>query len=134
MKLKKLSVIVLASLGFTTVAAHANEVLLTANQPMKITFRVAHKNQDQDSQTVFGELQSIELNKNRNIPISLANYDRAGIVIISANGHELPPSANQFDQPEQCSMTTDKTKTTGALEFTLAQHSINCRTYGGVFG
>jgi hypothetical protein len=132
MKLKKLGMIALASLSFTAVAAHANEVLLTANQPMKITFRIAHKNQN--SPPMLGELQSIEVNKNVNVPISLDNYDRAGIVIMSANGHELPPSANQFDQPKQCSMTTDKAKTTGALEFTLSQHSISCRTYGGVFG
>lgn len=132
MKLKTLSILALASFGFATVVAHANEVLLTTNQPMKITFRVAHKNQN--SQTVFGELQSIDVSQNKNIPVSLENYDRAGIVIISANGHELPPTANQFDQPEQCSMTTDKTKPTGALEFTLSQHAISCHTSGGVFG
>jgi len=40
MKLKRLGVILLSCLGFAGVA-HANEVLLTANQPMKITFRVA---------------------------------------------------------------------------------------------
>ena len=45
MKLKKLSVIALSCLGFAMVA-HANEVLLTANQPMKIAFRVAYKNQN----------------------------------------------------------------------------------------
>lgn len=131
MKLKRLGVIVFGCLGFA-MAAHANEVLLTANQPMKITFRVAHKNQN--SQTVLGELQSIDVNKNVNVPVSLDNYDRAGLVIISAASHELPPSANQFDQPKQCSMTTDKAKATGALEFTLTQHAINCRTYGGIFG
>ena|SRR3990167_8279282 len=131
MKLRKLNMIALASLCFA-VAAHANEVLLTANQPIKITFRVAHKNQN--SQTVFGELQSIDVNKNVNVPVSLGNYDRAGIVIISANGHELPPSTNQFDQPKQFSMTTDKTKSIGALEFTLSPHSISCHTYGEVFG
>lgn len=131
MKFKKLSVIALGCLGFT-MAAHANEVLLTANQPMKITFRLAYKNQN--NQPIFGELQSIDVSKNVTVPVSLNNYDRAGIVIVSANGHELPPSANQFDEPKQCSMTTDKTRATGALEFTLSAHSISCRTYGGVFG
>jgi hypothetical protein len=133
MKLRKLSVIAAASLGFVAVA-HANEVLLTANQPVKITFRVAHQNQH--SQPVFGELRTIEVNKNVSLPISLDNYDRAGIVIVSANGHELPQTANQFDQPKQCSMTTDKTKATGALEVALSEseHTIRCQTYGGVFG
>jgi len=94
MKLKELSVVALGCLGFT-MAADANEVLLAANQPMKLTFRVAHKNQN--NQPIFGELQSIDVSKNVTVPVSLDNYDRTGIVIVSANGHELPPSANQFD-------------------------------------
>lgn len=132
MKLRKLSMVALASLSFIAVTANANEVVLTVNQPMKITYRVAHKNQN--SQTILGELQSIALDKNINIPVSLNNYDLAGIVIVSVNSHELPPYANQFDQPEQCSMTTDETKSTGAIELTLSQHSINCHTDGGIFG
>lgn len=128
----KLKAIALWGCLSVAISAYANEVMLTANQPMKITFRVAHKNQN--SQPVFGELQSADVRKNVVVPVSLDNYDRAGIIIVSANGHELPSSANQFDQPKQCSMTTDKTKATGALEFTLSQHSISCRTYGGVFG
>jgi len=131
MKWKKLGIIALASVNFTVVSAYANEVLFTVNQPTKITFRIAHKNQN--SQTILGEFQSIDINKNANIHVSLDNYDRAGIVIVSANGHELPSSANQFDQPEQCSMTTDKTKSAGVLAFKLTEHSINCSTYGGVF-
>lgn len=129
--MKKLSLIALASFGFT-MAAHANEVLLVAsNKPAKITFRVVHKNQN--DRAVFGKLQSMEIS-NINVPISLGNYDRAGIVIVSANGHELPPTANQFDQAKQCSMTTDKTKSTGALLVTLSSHSISCHSYGGIFG
>lgn len=132
MKLKKLCMFALASLSFTALAAHANEVVLTANQPMKITFRIAHKNPN--NQPVLGELQTVNVNTNTNIQIPLDNYDRAGVIIVSANGHELPPSANQFDKPEQCSMTTDKIKASGTLEFILAKHSISCRTHGGVFG
>ena len=131
MKLKKLSIIALSCLSFAA-AAHANEVLLTANQPTKTTFRVAHQNHS--GQTVFGELQSAEVSKTITVPVDLNQYDLAGLVIVSANGHELPPSANQFDQPKQCSMTTDKVKAMGALEFTMAAHSISCRTTGGIFG
>jgi len=131
MKFKKLSGIVLLSLGFT-VAAHANEVLLTANHPMKITFKVAHKNQN--SQPVLGELQSANVDKNMKVPISLDGYDQAGVVIVSADGHELPSTDNQFGRPKQCSMTTDKSKATGALEFTLSKHSMSCQTYGGLYG
>jgi hypothetical protein len=131
MKLKKFGIFLVSSLCFTA-TAQANEVLLTANQPIKITYRIAHKNQN--SPPVLGELRSIEVNKNVNVSVSMDHYDRAGIVIVSGDGHELPPSDNQFDQPKQCSMTTDKSKSTGALEFTLTKHSISCRTYGGVFG
>lgn len=128
MKLR--AIVLLGCLGFA-LSAHANEVLLTSNQPLKIAFRVAHKNQS--DKPVFGELQSVDLSKNATIQVPLDNYDRVGIVIVSVNGHELPPSANQFGQSEQCSMATSKSKPNGALEFTLSPHSINCHAYGGVF-
>lgn len=127
----KLRAITLLSCLGVVMTAHANEVLLTANQPLKVSFRVAHKNQG--GQPVFGELQSVDLNKNFTIPVSLDNFNRAGIIVVSVNGHDLPPSANQFDQPKQCSMTTDKLKSSGAIEFNLSPHSINCHAYGGIF-
>lgn len=110
----------------------ANDVLLTSDQPMKITFKVAHKNLNK--QPVFGEVQTLALDKNVNFHVNMDDYDRAGVVIVSVNGHELPSTANQFDEPEQCSMTTDKAKATGALEFNLTKHSISCKSFGGVFG
>jgi hypothetical protein len=131
MKLKTVSLIALLSLSFTA-AVHANEVQLTANQKMTITYRLAHKNQN--SQPIFGALQTRQINKDANIPVSLDNYNRAGIVIVSVNGHELPPFANQFDKAKQCSMTTDKINSTGKVEFNVSAHSINCKTSGGVFG
>jgi hypothetical protein len=126
-----MSMVGLSCFGLTTIV-HANEVLLTSKQPTKITYRVAHQNHQ--AQPVFGEVQAIDLNKNTTISINLNNFDLAGLVIMSVNGHELPPSANQFDQPKQCSMTTDKTRATGALEFTTTDHSINCQSFGGIFG
>jgi hypothetical protein len=99
---------------------------------MTVAFRVAHKNPN--SQPVFGELQSIAVNKNINVSVPLNHYDRAGIVIVSVDGHELPSSINQFDQPKQCSMTTDQSRTTGTLGLRLSTHAISCTTSGGVFG
>ena len=128
MKLRKLSVLACGLLGIT-MGVHANEVLFTANQPMKIIFRIAHLNHN--SQLVLGEPQSRGINKNTTVPIDVNNYDLAGVIILSVNGHELP---SQFNQPNQCSMTTDKTKATGTLEFSVSAHEISCRTYGGVFG
>lgn len=126
-----MKIIGLSCLGLTTIA-HANEMLLTSKQPTKITFRVVHQNRQ--AQPVYGELQSIYLNKNSTISVNLNNFDLAGLMIMSVNGHDLPPSANQFNQPEQCSMTTDKTHSTGTLEFTTSDHSINCKSFGGIFG
>ncbi len=130
MKLKIVSVIALLGLSFT--AAYANEVQLTANQKMTITYRLAHKNKN--SQPVFDALQTMQINKDANVSVNLDNYNRAGLVIVSVNGHELPPFANQFDKAKQCSMTTDKIKSSGKLEFNVFAHSINCKSSGGVFG
>ncbi len=132
MRFKKISKAALFCIALVAGVAHANEVLLTAKQPMEITYRIVHKNQNE--KPVFDAPQTVTLNKNMTIPIDLNNYDQAGIVIVSAAGHELPPSANQFNTPRQCSMTTDKTRATGALEFSLDAHKATCRTEGGVFG
>lgn len=133
MKLKQLGI---GSLSLMMAAyagiASANEILLTANQPTSITYKIAHKNMG--AETVFSELKYADLSRNVNVPIKLGDYERAGIVVISIDGHDLPSSTNQFDKPAQCSITTDKTKATAALELQLFPHKANCRTYGGVFG
>ncbi len=131
MKLKKLNIIAWSCLALTT-AAHANEVLLTSNQPIKIILRAVHQNHD--GQPVFGKPQSMNINKNVTIPINLNHYDLAGVMILSIDGHALPSSANQFNQPKQCTITTDKTKATGALALSSSAHKISCRTFGGIFG
>lgn len=131
MNLKKLSLVSIGVLGIN-LAAHANEVLLTANQPATIEFKVAHLNNN--GQPVFEETQFRDISNNTSIAIDMNNYDLAGVVILSVNGHKLPPTANQFNQPEQCSMTTNKTNTSGTLEFRVAEHEFSCTTYGGVFG
>ena len=129
----KLIVIGICGLGFS-MAAQANEVRLSAEQPLMITYQVAHKKLN--GQPVFGARQSVKVGKNQSVivPFSLDGYDRAGVVIAAFNEHELPLSANEFDKPERCSMTTDKVKTTGVLTFKLTEHTASCRTDGGVFG
>lgn len=126
-----MSLMAFVTLGFT-MTTYANSVLLAANQPVKITYRIAHKNEN--GPTIFEEPQVVDLNTNARIAVDMNNYDKAGLVIVAANEHELPSTVNQFDQPMQCSMTFDKTKSTGALEFELTPHRFTCRTYGGVFG
>lgn len=131
MKLQKFAAIVLGCLSFATLA-HANEITLKTNEPTKIVIRVAH--QMKNRQPIYGEVETLDVNKNGvTIPVNLNNYDYAGIVILSANGHPLPASANTFDKAQQCSMTTDKSNSKGTLEFELSQHKIDCRTLGGIF-
>lgn len=130
MLLNKIGIMALIFFG-SVMAAHANEVLLISNQPVKIAYRLAYK---KNNQINFGALQTVEVNRSYvHIPVSLDNYDRVGVVIVAANEHELPPSDNQFDQPDQCSMTTDKEKDAGVLEFVMFDKNARCVTYGGVF-
>jgi len=131
MKVTSRSVLALASLGFS-LAAQANDVLLTVNQPSTITYRVAHANKN--GQPIYGELQTMMINNSARVSMEMEQYDLAGLVIVSANGRELPSTINQFNKPQQCSMTTDKVKSIGELAFTLTDHMIKCRTSGGVFG
>lgn len=131
MNFKKVSAITLVCLSFSA-AAQANEVILKTDKPVTIAFRMAHVTQDK--QVVLGELQTVEVNESLTLPVDLKDHDRVGIAIVSANGHVLPASVVGFNQAQQCSMTTDKTKTTGTIEFVVTDHLFNCRTSGGVFG
>lgn len=115
-----------------TGAAQANEIQLTVNKPMNITYRIAY--QDQGSQPVLSEPQSVQVDKDLIIPINLSNHTLAGIVIVSTDGHVLPDKANQFNQPNQCSITTDSEKTSGKLAISLEKKQINCKYTGGIFG
>lgn len=133
MKLNNVSFILLACIGFS-LAAHANQVQLRSHEAINITYQVAHMNPD--NQAVLGEPQSIEVNHQPvTIPVELDNYSLAGLVIVSVNGQELPSSANQFNQPKQCSMTTNNEKSNGLLEIKLSHRgAVSCRTSGGIFG
>ena len=128
MQLKQWGLVVLGCLG-VVMTAQANEVLLTANQPMQVSYQLAHQNKN--GQPVLGATQSIKLDKNTVITVPLANFDRAGVVITSVDGHVIP---SEFNKPEQCAMTTDKVRTSGVLALTMSAHSASCQTFGGVFG
>lgn len=114
------------------VTAHANVVRIIVNKPMQITYRIAHQNLGQ--KVVLGEEQTIKLDKQVEIPVELDNYVVAGVVPTKVGEHVLPNSATQFNQPNQCSMTTSKAKPNGTLEFKLNGSHGNCTAYGGVFG
>lgn len=132
MNVKKLRMAFLTSILCFSVVVQANEVRLTVNKPINITYRLAY--QDTGNKPVLGELQSVQVDKSISIPINLNNHAVVGIVPVSADGHVLPNTANQFNQPNQCSMTTNAQKTSGELAFIIETKKATCKTKGGVFG
>jgi len=121
----------LAILGFATTAS-ANEVRITANQPITLTYKIAH--QHQGRQPVFSEVKTIHIDRSSSISVNLDDYAVAGVVPIAVNNHQLPSSATHFNEKEQCSMATDKARTSGQLNFIVLDHEIKCSTQGGIFG
>lgn len=119
-------------LAVSVSSAFANEVLVSVSQPMEITYRIAHQNTG--GKTVFGDLQTIEVDSSTTIPITLDGYEMAGVVPFSVAGHSLPPSANRFAERDQCSLATNKTKATGELSFIFEKNKGTCKTRGGIFG
>lgn len=131
--MKKLTHLLLMGLMIGGISsAYASQVLLTTNKSMEVSYRIAHANRG--GEPIYGETLTTRISKSLDVPIKLDGYQLAGLSIISVDGHVLPPEINQFNQPRQCSMTTDKQKATGALALELTKKGITCRTYGGVFG
>ncbi len=131
MKVTTLCVIGAICLG-TTGSVLANNVIIASSTPIDITYQVARVNGD--GQPVLSGIRSMKVNHTASIDCELNGYERSGVVLVSVNGHQLPTNINQFNQPRQCSMTTDAGRSAGALEITTSQHSIKCATHGGVFG
>lgn len=133
MRYKKIKLAGLLSFTLLGLAsfANANEVLLTSNTPLQISFRTAHKSLT--GPVEYGPLQTVSVNNNAKVTTDLKTDALTGLVIVSVNEHVLPPNVTQFNVPQQCAMTTDKTKSTGTLAFELGPHKLTCRSYGGVF-
>jgi len=132
MNFKALTMFVLISVACFAGYAQANNVKLKVNKPMNITYRLAY--QDSEREPVLGSLQSVQVDHGMMIPLSLDNHSVVGIVLVSSDGHVLPDTANRFNQPNQCSMTTDRNKTSGEVSFIVEKKQAICKTKGGVFG
>lgn len=131
MNVKKITIALLASLACFTGLANANEVRLSANKPINISYRFAYQNAG--GEVILSEVQLVRVDQSLTIPINLKNHAVVGIVPVSVDGHVLPDTANRFNQPNQCSMTTDAKKTTGELAFFIKPKEASCKTKGGVF-
>lgn len=124
MHFKKLAIglLILSTAAIET--AHANEVKLTVNKPMQVIYRLAY--QDKGSQPVLSEAHTIQVNDILIIPFDLNNHLAAGVVIDSVDGHALPSTANQFNQSQQCSVTTSTIHPTGELKLRGYTKKIEC--------
>lgn len=140
MKFKMIALAALLSgvLGTAT----ANQVILMngsmSPHPFSITYKLAYKNPN--GPVIFGQPQKITLTRKPEIVrFTMHNFQLAGLVVESVAGHMLPSSANQFDKPRQCSMTTNHRNDTGSITLDWQKlpnnHGrITCASHGGIFG
>lgn len=121
--------------------AMANQATLINASPdhhsLKVEYRVAFKNPQ--GQTVFGPVQTIQLGAQEiQIPFKMNGYQLAGIVPVAIEGHQLPDNVNAFDQPRQCSLTTDEKHDSGTLKIIYHEmqghKQLICGVQGGIFG
>jgi len=133
----KLALAIVSLVALNPNLAWANEAVVTSNKAINLDYQIAYKNPGQN--IVYGSRQHIEIAPTATIPFDAMGYKLVGIVPLAVNGHTLPSTANQFDQPMQCSLTTDKTHDHGALQFFYEDESqhhgrISCAVRGGIFG
>jgi len=123
---------------FSVNAALANQVTFkrAGHHDISITYKVAHKNVG--GKTHLSKLYTLRsLANDPVVHFHLNGYDQAGVVIVSVDGHTGIPS--QFAKPDQCSLATNRQKTSGSLIFSMIKYSkkhgkITCSTQGGIFG
>jgi hypothetical protein len=115
-------------------ASFANNIQITSgdDKGYEVVFRVAH--QMLGAEPVFSAERIVKIPPHASIDFELNDYDLAGIVPILINGHVIPSHINQFGQPQQCSVATNKAKSSGVLEVTLSDKKLLCKVYGGIFG
>lgn len=128
MHFKKLTISLLILSTAAIKIAHANEVKLTVNKPMQVIYQLAY--QDKGSRPVLSEAQTIQVNDIFIIPFDLNDHTAAGIVIDSVDGHVLPPTANQFNQSQQCSIATNTIHPKGELKLRGYPKKIECQIEG----
>lgn len=93
--------------------------------PLEVVYQIAYKNPNQPP-VLSKTTQTIKLFDKAVIPIDLNGYAMAGIVPISIGGHSLPPTANQFDVPEQCSVAITEKKRQAMMTISLYPHKATC--------
>ncbi len=117
--------------------ALANEATITSNKAISFDYQVVYKT---SKGVVYGPRQHANIANSVTVPFENINYELAGIVALAVDGHELPSNVNQFNQPAQCSLTTDKTQNKGVLHLIYTENEqhhgrkISCSPTGGIFG
>lgn len=124
---------VLIAVISATGSALANQAALVnqSSQPMTIKYVIARQNPGQAVQ--FSNPIEATVSGTTAISFDLDNYKYAGIVPISIDGHQLPPSVTTFNTAQRCSLTTDGDKPNGSLRFDADEHHVACGVSGGIF-
>ena len=129
---------VVTGLANAAIANHATLLNTSSgHHPLNIVYQMAYQNPGEP--VVLGSPQKIQLNKEMTIQFSMNGYQLAGMVPVSIDGHVLPASANEFDNPQRCSLTTDHKHDSGTLAITYealpdGHGKLTCAVRGGIFG
>lgn len=105
--MKKISIVSFIGVFALFSQAFANQVeivnISASNKPMQIEYKIGHKI---GNSIVLSSQQSATVSQQLSIPVDLGIYERAGIVVTSVNGMELPPQLQKFAEPRTCSIAT----------------------------
>ena len=115
MKTKQKVALIAAAMGMSLLgSAFANTVKYQLNQPMQVTYQVAH--QKAGGPIVLG--QRTRLNGNT-VHLQQNGYSFVGVVTDNINGHELPESAKQFRGAQSCTASTGKNNPNASIKLTF---------------
>lgn len=113
--------------------SQANQVHLVSKskKTLNIVYRLAF--QKMNESIIYGDEKFVKLHNKINVTVAQGDFKWVGLVPVSINGHALPSTETEFNQPQKCSMTTDASHRKGSLIFSINAHKAFCKTIGGVF-
>lgn len=132
MKIKIANIALLLGSMSAADLATANQVQIYTNKPMQVTYRVARENTG--GQPEFEPQQTVSITKPLTVSIPDKGKNLSGVELLEVDGHVLPDNVHRFNQPMQCSMTTNNGKPAGMIKLNEDEHRVSCETVGGVYG
>jgi hypothetical protein len=118
--------------GLVSSQALANTVTIknaskNQNPPITLVYKIAHQNPGQE--VIYSAPMVITIKDQEAIHFGLDGFALAGVIPTSINGHQLPPF--KFNQPDECTVATDKKNPHASLTFTVDKHHATCATNDG---